>query len=452
MWDYTFQTGLKATLWGMQAVFPHMRDTGGKIINFGSGNGIGAMKGTAAYNATKEAIRSLTRTAAAEWGKYGIYVNVIIPTMVTDSAHDFFEARDRASRTSSWCRSHCAASATSTATSARSRSSSPAATPTTSPARRSTSTAARSCDRDRVRKATMNDRLRQLVDPAHTAVVTMELQKGIVADESILPAMPERGARGGPARGRRPCRPQPHVRSGVRVVHATMRERPDGAGQAINCRIFAIGAKYKAEHGYSPTEIGQPGVELVDELDVQPSDIEVPRMHGMTPFTGTELDAVIRNLGVTTIVLMGVSLNLGIIGAALSALDHGYQVVVVRDAVVGIPKEYGEMVLQNSIAMIATDRHRRRADRRLELGPDRGHASLRDDSAMAARPRMPGTQVAVIGDFQRYVAMLRYDVLLELLRRLDRAEDARAAYDRALELVHSDAERLPRASAGGLQG
>jgi NAD(P)-dependent dehydrogenase (short-subunit alcohol dehydrogenase family) len=93
VWDYTVRTGLKATLWGMQAVFPHMRDKGGKIINFGSGNGIGAMKGTAAYNATKEAIRSLTRTAAAEWGKYGIYANVIIPTMVTDSAHDFFEAR-----------------------------------------------------------------------------------------------------------------------------------------------------------------------------------------------------------------------------------------------------------------------------------------------------------------------------------------------------------------------
>jgi RNA polymerase sigma-70 factor (ECF subfamily) len=29
----------------------------------------------------------------------------------------------------------------------------------------------------------------------------------------------------------------------------------------------------------------------------------------------------------------------------------------------------------------------------------------------------------------------------ELLRRLDRVEDARAAYGRALELVHSDAER-----------
>jgi NAD(P)-dependent dehydrogenase (short-subunit alcohol dehydrogenase family) len=77
----------------MQAAFAHLRERGGKIINFGSGNGIGAMKGTAAYNATKEAIRSLTRTAAAEWGKYGICVNVIIPTMATDAAEAFFEAR-----------------------------------------------------------------------------------------------------------------------------------------------------------------------------------------------------------------------------------------------------------------------------------------------------------------------------------------------------------------------
>jgi nicotinamidase-related amidase len=198
-----------------------------------------------------------------------------------------------------------------------------------------------------------NDRLRQLVAPAHTAVLTMELQKGIVAGEAILPALPKAVAECGmlETAGRVAKAARGH---GVRVVHATMRERPDGAGQAINCRIFAVGAKFKAEHGYSPTEIGQPGAELVDELDVQPNDIEVPRMHGMTPFTGTELDAVIRNLGISTIVLMGVSLNLGIIGAALSALDHGYQVVVVRDAVTGLPREYAEAVLDNSIAMIAT--------------------------------------------------------------------------------------------------
>lgn len=92
-WDYTFQTGVKGTLYGMQAVFPHLRERGGKIINFGSGNGVTAMKGTVAYNANKEAIRALTRTAANEWGKYGICVNVLIPTIVTDSAREFLDAR-----------------------------------------------------------------------------------------------------------------------------------------------------------------------------------------------------------------------------------------------------------------------------------------------------------------------------------------------------------------------
>lgn len=181
----------------------------------------------------------------------------------------------------------------------------------------------------------------------------MELQKGIVGDEAILPALPIAVRESGMlAVAGRVCRSaRDH---GVRVVHATMRERPDGAGQAVNCRIFAIAAKRRAEVGHSPTDIGQPGCELVDELDVQPSDIEVPRMHGMTPFTGTELDAVIRNLGVRTIVLVGVSLNLGITGAALSALDLGYQVVVVRDAVAGLPKEYAEAVLANTLSMIAT--------------------------------------------------------------------------------------------------
>lgn len=198
-----------------------------------------------------------------------------------------------------------------------------------------------------------SDRLRELVEPNHTAIVTMELQKGIVGDEAILPALAvavrETGALDVAGLVCRAAR-----QHNVRILHATMEERADGAGQAINCKIFAIGAKRRVEVGYNPTDIGRPGVELVDELDVQATDIKVPRMHGMTPFTGTELDSIMRNLGVRTIVLMGVSLNLGITGAALSALDLGYQVIIVRDAVTGLPKAYADAVLENSLSMIAT--------------------------------------------------------------------------------------------------
>lgn len=197
------------------------------------------------------------------------------------------------------------------------------------------------------------ERLRQLVTPDRCAVVTMELQKGIVGEEAILAALPVAVREAGLLDiAGRVCRvARGH---GVRVVHATMRERPDGAGQALNCRIAAIGAKRRAEVGHGPIDIGRPGVALVDELDAQPNDIEVPRMHGMTPFTGTELDAVLRNLGVGTIVLMGVSVNIGIMGAALSAVDLGYQVVVVRDGVVGLPKEYADAVIDHTLSMVAT--------------------------------------------------------------------------------------------------
>ena len=57
----------------------------------------------------------------------------------------------------------------------------------------------------------------------------------------------------------------------------------------------AIGDMRRRE-GSSPILIGSEGARLVDELDVQPSDIEVPRIHGMTPFTSAALDQILRNL------------------------------------------------------------------------------------------------------------------------------------------------------------
>jgi len=82
-----------------------------------------------------------------------------------------------------------------------------------------------------------NDRLRQLVQPSHTAIVTMELQKGVVGDEAILPALPLAVRECGmlDVAGRVCAAGREH---GVRVVHATVSERGDGAGQAVNCRIL----------------------------------------------------------------------------------------------------------------------------------------------------------------------------------------------------------------------
>ena len=78
--DTFYRSGVLGTLWAMQAVYPHMKAAGwGRIVNFGSSMGRVGGEGFGAYNASKEAIRALTRTAAREWAADGIVVNAIAP-------------------------------------------------------------------------------------------------------------------------------------------------------------------------------------------------------------------------------------------------------------------------------------------------------------------------------------------------------------------------------------
>jgi len=82
--DVFHTSGVKGTLWAMQAVYPHMAaQRWGRIVNFASSMGITGGRGFAAYNASKEAIRALTRTAAREWAMDGIVVNCIAPAAAT---------------------------------------------------------------------------------------------------------------------------------------------------------------------------------------------------------------------------------------------------------------------------------------------------------------------------------------------------------------------------------
>lgn len=80
----TLQHGLDmafyAAFWAMRECFPHMRTQGwGRVINVCSLNGVNAHMGTLEYNVGKEALRTLTRTAAREWADTGIVVNAVCP-------------------------------------------------------------------------------------------------------------------------------------------------------------------------------------------------------------------------------------------------------------------------------------------------------------------------------------------------------------------------------------
>lgn len=188
--------------------------------------------------------------------------------------------------------------------------------------------------------------LAALVDPAHTAIVTSEVQNGVVGARSALPALAELA---GPMVDRLSVLLAVARPAGVRVIHATAARRADAAGSNTNARLFA--AVRKSAVALLP---GSPEAEVVAEIGPEPEDLVLTRLHGLNPMAGTDLDPILRNLGVRTVVVSGVSVNVAVTNLVMDAVNHGYQVVVPRDAVCGIPVEYADSVIDNTLAVLAT--------------------------------------------------------------------------------------------------
>jgi NAD(P)-dependent dehydrogenase (short-subunit alcohol dehydrogenase family) len=94
-WDLMFDVNARGTLNTNQAAFTYLRERGGRIINFASAAGVMGVPGLAHYAASKAAVLGWTRTAAKEWGKYGITVNAVAPAMWTPMYEKFRERLDR---------------------------------------------------------------------------------------------------------------------------------------------------------------------------------------------------------------------------------------------------------------------------------------------------------------------------------------------------------------------
>ncbi len=82
-WERLVAINQTGTFLGMRTVMGPMRTTGGgSIVNISSVAGLQAVPGHGAYSGTKWAVRGLTKTAAQEWGQYGIRVNSVHPGMI----------------------------------------------------------------------------------------------------------------------------------------------------------------------------------------------------------------------------------------------------------------------------------------------------------------------------------------------------------------------------------
>ena len=184
--------------------------------------------------------------------------------------------------------------------------------------------------------------------PSRTAILTMEIQRGVVGDLTAFPQLAAAADQAGVVPNT--ARLLHAARSlGVAVVHCTAEFRADRAGSTVNCQLIAAMVR-NPDH----LLVGTPPTELIHELGPEPTDLVCARLHGVSPFSGTSLDTWLRSLGVETVVATGVSVNLGVLGLVIEACNLGYQVVVPRDTVAGIPAEYADAVLDNTFPLITT--------------------------------------------------------------------------------------------------
>lgn len=177
---------------------------------------------------------------------------------------------------------------------------------------------------------------------ATVAVVCVECQNGVLGPTSVLPQLAADSA-GLVADLRRLL--DAARTHGVRVVHATY-EGTFGGGHPGTARLWRTLGPLTAT--WSP---GDPETQVLPEL-LAPTDLILPRHHGLFPTLDSELLPVLRGLGISTVVLAGVSLNLALPITAGHITQAGLKLVVPRDVVGGTPPEYGNQVLDNTIAVL----------------------------------------------------------------------------------------------------
>jgi nicotinamidase-related amidase len=181
----------------------------------------------------------------------------------------------------------------------------------------------------------------QRLAPAHTAVVCVECQNGVLGKDSILPAL---AADAQPALAAIEKLLALARSAGVLVVHTPFLGSLGGPGTTPLMRSTA---RVTAE--WAP---GHPATEILTPL-LDPTDLVVGRHQGASPTWGTELLPILRARNIQTLIFAGVSLNVAIPLAVGQAAHEGFHVIVPRDAVVGTPADYGQLVLRNTIAMLA---------------------------------------------------------------------------------------------------
>ncbi|WP_030814692.1 cysteine hydrolase [Streptomyces sp. NRRL S-337] len=191
-------------------------------------------------------------------------------------------------------------------------------------------------------------RLGEQLDPASTVLLTVECQRGVVGPESALPELADAARTSGALANIARMVAAAHD-AGVQVMHAVAERRPDGRGASRNARLFRAAEKLSVQQ-----LAGSTAVRIADPVPVGEKDLVVRRLHGLSPVAGTEVDALLRNLGCRTLVVTGVSANVAIPNTVFDAVNLGYTAVVPADAIAGVPADYTPAMIRHTLALVAT--------------------------------------------------------------------------------------------------
>lgn len=179
------------------------------------------------------------------------------------------------------------------------------------------------------------------IDPASTAVVALEVQENLLLpDRAMIPGLAAHAESIGLV-DRLATLFSSARRVGVPVVYVCDERRLDGVGSASSAMVGrSIVPGKRVSPGHGP---------IVARLTPEPQDISIGREHGMTGFYTTPLDAYLRNMGVKTVIITGVSANIAVNGTAIEAMNRGYQVIVPADCVAGDPPDYVDQLLRFTV-------------------------------------------------------------------------------------------------------
>lgn len=135
--------------------------------------------------------------------------------------------------------------------------------------------------------------------------------------------------------------------AGLPVFHLTIAHRPDFADVKPNSLLAAMARKHRT------VVAGTAEAEIVPELAPHAADFVMQRSSGLIGLNGNALDAMLRRMGVETLVLAGVSTNVAVTGCAMAAADLGYHAIVAEDCTAASDPTVHEVIVAHQLRMVA---------------------------------------------------------------------------------------------------